>query len=222
MIVSVPIASVVPVAALRWIDPPVTAFVLAAHVEAARDGWRVEPLAWVPAVGLGANAALAVIAAEDQKFPRHHGFDLDAVEQALARQRQGGSLRGASTISQQLAKNLFLWSGRSWLRKGVEAWFTVLLEALLPKRRILEIYLNVVEFGRGVYGVGPAAARWFGIPPRALTPAQAALLAAVLPAPKRWRVDAPPAGVRARQQWVVEQMGRLGGARYLDLIAWPH
>lgn len=210
------LASVLAVAALRVVNPPTTAFVLAA----ARDGLAVAPLRFVPRSALGTAAALGVIAAEDQKFPLHRGFDVAAIEAALAAGRDGRHLRGASTISQQLAKNLFLWSGRSWLRKALEAWFTVLLEHLLPKRRILELYLNVVEYGQGVFGIGNAAERYFGRAPAALTAAQGALLAAVLPAPKRWRVDAPSAGVRARQAWILRQVQALGGAATLRRIDW--
>ncbi|MEQ8661139.1 MAG: monofunctional biosynthetic peptidoglycan transglycosylase, partial [Gammaproteobacteria bacterium] len=158
--------SVLPVALLRVVDPPLTAFMLAARLAAWQRGdttfvldYRPRPLAhispWV---------ALAVIAAEDQKFATHGGFDLDAISAALAAHRDGARLRGASTLSQQVAKNLFLWSGRSRLRKALEGAYTVLLELLLDKRRILELHLNIAEYGRGVYGVEAAARRFFGRP----------------------------------------------------------
>src|SRR5262249_13193711 len=141
--------SVALTAGLRWIDPPTTAFMLAALIEAlARGDLHYRNVQhWVPMARVSPWAGVAVIAAEDQKVPDHHGFDVAAMQDAWSAHRDGGRLRGASTISQQLAKNLYLWSGRSWLRKGLEAWFTVLLETVLPKARILELYLNVAEFG---------------------------------------------------------------------------
>jgi monofunctional biosynthetic peptidoglycan transglycosylase len=156
-----------------------------------------------------------VIAAEDQKFAEHFGFDWQAIEKALEQNSRSKKTKGASTLSQQTAKNLFLWSGRTWLRKGVEAYFTVLLEALWPKRRILETYLNVAEFGDGIYGVEAAAQRYFRKPASRLNGSEAALLAAVLPSPRRYRVTAPNAYVRSRQQWILNQMGHLGGAAAL-------
>ena len=129
---------------------------------------------------------------------------------------RGRSVRGASTITQQVAKNLFLWRGRSLVRKGIEAWFTLLIEVLWPKRRILEVYLNVAEFGDGIYGVGAAAERFFGKPPSQLTVSEAALLAAVLPAPERRRVEQPSPHVLARARWIERQMALLGGRAYLD------
>jgi monofunctional biosynthetic peptidoglycan transglycosylase len=133
---------------------------------------------------------------------------------AYAGYRSGAKLRGASTITQQTAKNVFLWSGRSWVRKGLEAWFTLLLELLWPKQRILEAYLNVAEFGPGVFGVEAAAQTYFGKPAARLGPREAALLAAVLPNPLRLRVDRPSAYVLARQDWILDQMRRLGGEAY--------
>jgi monofunctional biosynthetic peptidoglycan transglycosylase len=205
--------SALPVVALRWIDPPVTAFMLAAQLEAARAGRQDFTLRyeWVPLGAISPWASVAVIAAEDQKFPQHRGFDFDALGEALEHNRRGGRLRGASTITQQLAKNLYLWSGRHWMRKGLEAWFTVLLETFLPKARILELYLNVAELGPGLYGVGAASAHYFGHAPAALSAEEAALLAAVLPNPRRYRVDAPSAYTRARQQWILRHMRQLGG-----------
>jgi len=149
---------------------------------------------------------VAVLAAEDQKFPVHHGFDVAQIADALQTAGQGGPLRGASTLTQQTAKNLFLWGGQSWLRKGLEAALTTLLELLVPKRRILEIYLNVAELERGVYGVEAAARRCFGKPAARLDAAESALLAAVLPSPRRFSVGAPSDYVRERQRWILSQM----------------
>jgi monofunctional glycosyltransferase len=155
-----------------------------------------------------------VVAAEDQKFPSHRGFDVESIGDAWE-QRARGRVRGASTISQQVAKNLFLWSGRSWVRKGFEAWFTVLIESLWSKQRILEVYLNVAEFGPGIYGAEAAAQRHFGKPAAALTRREAALLAAVLPDPRAMRAAVPSAYVARRARWIERQAAQLGGPAYL-------
>lgn len=205
-------ASLLPVLLLRWVPPPTTAFIVGRRIAAARE--RRPEFAirrrWVPRERIAAAAALAVVAAEDQKFPAHHGFDLESLQDALEERSAGGRARGASTISQQTAKNLFLWPGRSWLRKGLEAWLTALIELLWPKARILEVYLNVAEFGDGVYGVEAAAGAFFGKPASALGPREAALLAAVLPSPRRLHADRPSPYVRGRADWILAQMERLG------------
>lgn len=153
---------------------------------------------------------LAVIASEDQKFPEHEGFDFESINQALEDRERGRRVRGASTISQQVAKNMFLWPRQSWFRKGLEAYFTLLIEVLWPKQRILEVYLNIAEFGKGIYGVGAASQVFFGKPAAQLNSYDAALLAAVLPSPRRMRVNAPSPYVRSRQEWIVAQMQRMG------------
>jgi monofunctional biosynthetic peptidoglycan transglycosylase len=149
-------------------------------------------------------------------FAYHPGFDFAAIYAAIAERERGGRVRGASTISQQVAKNLFLWPGQSYVRKGLEAYLTLLIERLWPKRRILEVYLNVAEFGDGIYGVGAAAARFFRTDPLHLTRTEAARLAAVLPAPRHLHVERPSAYVLRREAWIVGQMGQLGGAGYLE------
>jgi monofunctional biosynthetic peptidoglycan transglycosylase len=154
---------------------------------------------------------LAVIAAEDQNFPEHSGFDWQAIEKALAHNERSRRKRGASTVSQQTAKNLFCWESRSWLRKGAEAWFTLLIETLWSKRRILEVYLNIVEFGDGLYGVEAASQAVFRKPAKRLTASECALLAAVLPNPHRYKARAPSAYVLGRQAWILKQMQQLGG-----------
>jgi monofunctional biosynthetic peptidoglycan transglycosylase len=153
---------------------------------------------------------LAVVAAEDQKFPYHSGFDLESISDAVEDRLRGDRLRGASTITQQTAKNLFLWPGRSFVRKGLEAWFTMLLELCWSKARILEVYLNIAEFGRGIYGVEAAAGHFFGKPAADLGPGEAAVLAAVLPSPKRLHANRPSAYVQDRARWILEQMRMLG------------
>jgi monofunctional biosynthetic peptidoglycan transglycosylase len=160
--------------------------------------------------------ALAVMAAEDQKFPDHWGFDVAAIEKAFSHnERRPTRIRGASTLSQQTAKNLFLWDGRSWLRKGLEAGLTSGIELVWTKRRILTVYLNIVEFGDGVFGVEEASRRYFNKPAKRLTASEAALLAAVLPNPHRFKANAPSGYVIQRQQWIMRQMRQLGGEGFL-------
>lgn len=169
---------------------------------------------WVSMDEISQWMALAVIASEDQKFPEHWGFDVDAIQKVL--DNDGSEqMRGASTLSQQTAKNLFLWDGRSWVRKGLEAGLTVGIETVWTKRRILTVYLNIAEFGNGVFGVEEASQRYFHKPASRLTISEAALLAAVLPNPIRFRADAPSGYVRMRQQWIMRQMRQLGGEGFL-------
>lgn len=164
---------------------------------------------WVAFENISAAMKQAVVAAEDQKFPDHYGFDQQAIERALEHNSRGKKLRGASTISQQTAKNVFLWTGRSWFRKGLETIFTGLIELVWGKERILEVYLNSVEFGPGIFGVEAAAQKFFKRPSSQLTRHQAALLAAVLPNPLRFKVQAPSPYVYKRQQWILKQMRQL-------------
>ena len=166
---------------------------------------------WVPLEAIAPAMGAAVIAAEDQNFTDHFGFDWQAIEKAYAHNEHSRRKRGASTVSQQTAKNLFLWESRSWVRKGFEVYFTLLIEATWSKRRILEVYLNIVEFGDGVYGVEAASRRFFGKAAKALRPGEAALLAAVLPSPHKFRADAPSPHLRQRQDWILRQMTMLGG-----------
>jgi len=212
--------SVLQVVALRFIDPPFTAFMAARQLQAwsGRDwGFRVA-YDWRDRDEVSSHLAVAVIASEDQRFADHHGFDLKAIEKARAVHERGGRLRGASTISQQTAKNLFLWSGRSWVRKGVEAWYTLLVEALWPKSRIIEVYVNVAEFGDGVYGAQAAARTYFGKDASRLSTAEAARLAAVLPSPKRYSAASPGPYVQRRTREIQRQMRQIGGAGYLDQL----
>lgn len=194
------------VLALRWIDPPTSAFMLADDAADVR-------YEWADGSRVSAQLKLAVIAAEDQRFFDHHGFDFKAINKAL--EERSRRVRGASTISQQVAKNLFLWSGQSYVRKGIEAYFTVLIELLWPKSRVLEVYVNIAEFGRGTYGAEAAARRYFHKSAANLTSAEAALMAAVLPNPIRLRVDKPSRYVRQRQRWIQRQMRALGGPGYV-------
>jgi len=219
------LASVLAVAALRWIDPPFTAFMAEARAEAwaRRDLSYVSRHSWVDLNRISPNLPLAVVASEDQKFPEHWGFDVEAIEKAYALNQHSHKVRGASTISQQVAKNLFLWSGRSYFRKGLEAYFTILIESLWPKRRILEVYLNIAEFGAGTYGAEAAAQRFFHKSAAQLTRSDAALLAAVLPNPERYSASAPSRFVQQRREWILGQMQALGGPEMLgEIDAYPN
>lgn len=206
------VLSVLAVLLLRVVPPPITAFMLQ-HVAVNAGASQPVPLQyrWVPLEQISGHALTAVVAAEDQRFAEHGGLDYKALRLAWAHNRDGGAVRGGSTITQQVAKNLFLWPAQSLLRKGVEAYFALLIELLWPKARIIEVYLNIAQFGDGIYGVGAASERFFGKRPDQLTAAEAALLAAVLPNPVRFRVERPSAHVVQRQHWILRQM------RYLQI-----
>jgi len=200
--------SVLLVLLFRWVPPPTSAFMLEADIRPVHQQW----VGWAH---ISPEARLAVVASEDQKFPEHHGFDFEAIDKAIEHNQNHRRVRGASTISQQTAKNLFLWSGRSYIRKGLEAYFTVLLETLWPKHRILEMYLNIAQFGPDVYGVEEASRRYFGKPAARLDAHEAAILASVLPSPEKMHAGSPSAYVQERADEVEEQM-RLLGSNYLD------
>ena len=170
--------SLVWVLAYRFINPPTTSLMIRDHLNDVKI-YRE----WVGLDEMSRHIPRAVIAAEDARFCEHRGFDVEAIEKAMERNKQGKKLRGGSTISQQTAKNAFLWSGRTWIRKGLEAWFTVLIEFIWGKPRIMEIYLNIAEFGRGVYGVQAASIHYFNKPASKLSRTEAARLAAILPQP---------------------------------------
>jgi len=217
LIVSWVALSVLVVFVLRFVPPWTSAMIMERRVAALVTGetgftYRHH---WVPWERVSPQVGLAMVAGEDQKFPYHHGFDVDAIQDAIDAADEGKRLRGASTISQQVAKNLFLWNGRSFVRKGAEAYFTVLIEALWPKQRILEVYMNIVELGDGIYGVGAASGTFFHTTPDRLGVSQAARLAAVLPNPRRFHAEAPSAYVQRRAAWISQQMSQLGGPAYL-------
>lgn len=205
---------------LRWLPPPTSSFMLQAKVAGLGEAGACPELhyQWVPWQGISDQAKLAVIASEDQRFAQHWGIDLQSIGNALQESDQTGRLRGASTISQQVAKNLFLWSGRSWLRKSMEAYLALLMELAWPKQRILEVYLNIAQFDTCTFGVQAAASRFFQRDPARLTSRQGALLAAVLPSPARLRADRPSTYVEQRVAWIQAQMRQLGGASYLDQL----
>ncbi|GAB6388571.1 monofunctional biosynthetic peptidoglycan transglycosylase [Stutzerimonas marianensis] len=209
--------SVLLVLVFRWVPPPFTALMVERKIESwVQDDSIDLQRTWRPWKELPDHLKMAVIAAEDQKFASHWGFDLEAIRAAFAHNERGGSLRGASTLSQQVAKNLFLWSGRSWVRKGLEVWFTGLIELLWPKQRILEVYLNSVEWGSGVFGAEAAARHHFGVGAPYLSVQQASQLAAVLPNPRAWSAGRPGPHVRNRAAWIRRQISQLGGSHYLN------
>ena len=208
------VLTIVPVLCLRWIPPPTSAFMMEKRIA---SHFRGEPqpvirYRWIRWASISPQLRLAVVASEDQKFPHHWGFDFESIANAVEHEGPKGRLRGASTITQQVARNLFLWQGRSIVRKALEAYFTVLLETLWPKRRILEVYLNIAEFGDGAYGAYAATQTFFGKRPLEVQEPEAALLAAVLPNPARLHVRNPSAYVRERAGWIEEQMAQLGPA----------
>ncbi len=193
---------------LRWL-PPLTSSFMVQNWLAQRSLAAEVHYDWVPRTAISRHAALSVLAAEDQKFFAHRGFDLESIRKVWQRNAPGRPVRGASTISQQVAKNLWLWPARSWLRKGLEAWFTIWLELLWPKERILEIYLNIAQFGPDVFGVEAAGQRFFRKPAAALNDYEAARLAAVLPNPRLFDAGNPSRYTVRRQDWIRRQARNL-------------
>ena len=213
------LASAAAVLVLRWVPPVTSAMIVERWIQAKWEGREYSTLyRWVAWDRVAPWAPLAAVAAEDQRFAQHRGFDFESIQDALEDAERGRRLRGASTITQQVAKNLFLWSGRSYVRKGLEAYFTALIETLWPKRRILEVYVNIAEMGDGVFGVEAASQRFFRKPASRLRAEEAALLAAVLPNPQRYRAEAPSPWVRGRAERILGQMQRLGPGYLAPLL----
>jgi monofunctional biosynthetic peptidoglycan transglycosylase len=199
------IAQLVYIVLLKWINPPITITQLVSFIKG--DGLKRD---YVSIENMSANARLSVIASEDQLFPDHSGLDWKSIEKAMAyNKRKPNRYRGASTLSQQTAKNVFLWQGRSWLRKGMEVYFTKMIEWIWGKKRILEVYLNVIEMGKGIYGMEAAAQQYFQKPASKLTRTEAAQIAACLPNPKKYQVKPLSRYVSVRSGWVVRQMNNL-------------
>jgi monofunctional biosynthetic peptidoglycan transglycosylase len=195
------------IVALKWINPPITLTQLGSLLSG--DGLKRD---YINFSEISFQAGLAVMAAEDQLLPEHYGFDFKNIERALAHnEKKPTKIRGASTISQQVAKNVFLWQGRSWLRKGLEVYFTFMIELIWGKQRILEMYLNVIEMGKGVYGIEAASQAYFNKPASNLTRVQAAMIAASLPNPKKYTVKPVSRYVSIRSKWVIRQMNNLEG-----------
>lgn len=210
------IVSIVSTILFRWIPVPFTPFMLLQCGEQVFDDKRKLRLKkdWVPLEDISSHLQLAVICSEDQNFPDHFGFDMEAIEKALEHNKKHKRKRGASTISQQTAKNVFLYDGRNWIRKGLEVYFTFLIEVFWSKERIMEVYLNVIEFGDGIYGAEAASQQFFNRSAAKISRSQAAVLAAVLPAPRRFSAFKPSAYVKKRQQWILQQMDQWGELNY--------
>jgi len=204
-----------PVLVMRWVNPATTAYML--ETASGLPSGKQLQQTWVPYRRMSPAMRLAVVASEDQTFPSNHGFDVGAIRKAIKHNEQGGTIHGASTITQQVAKNLFLWPARSYFRKGVGAWFTILIDGTWPKRRVLEMYLNIAQFGPRTFGVEAAARHYFGKHASQLTRPEAALLAAALPDPDHLDPAHPSDYMRQRQAWILEQMRQLG-SDYLDAI----
>lgn len=202
---------------LKWIDPPVTVTQLVSWVSG--NGLRRD---YVAMEDISREAALAVIASEDQLFPDHNGFDVKSIKKAMDTYGQKKKkLRGASTISQQVAKNVFLWQGRSWVRKGLEAYFTFMIEMVWGKKRILEVYLNVSEMGKGIFGIEAASQAYFRKPAKKLTITESAKIASCLPNPIKYTVSPPSPYITKRYPWVVRQMNNLRGDQDIDALLNP-
>lgn len=200
----------------RWLNPPVSMVMLERWL--THDDYSIQQT-WLSWDEMPKKAALAVITSEDQRFPLHQGFDVDAIMKALNEAGEGGRLRGASTISQQVAKNMFLWTGRSWVRKGLEVWFTSLIEVTWGKERILEVYMNIAEWGPGVFGIEAASQHHFGKRASQLTDMQAALLASTLPSPLKYDPARPAQHLIDRARWNLAQQRKLGGTNWLAPIS---
>lgn len=187
---------------LKWVDPPITVTQIGSLI----DGYGLKR-DYVDFSEISTHAALAVIASEDQLFPDHNGFDVKSIKKAMdSNSKKSRRLRGASTISQQVAKNVFLWQGRSWFRKGLEVYFTFMIEAVWGKKRILEVYLNVAEMGKGVFGIEAAAQKFFKKSAKRLTRTESAKIAAALPSPKKYVVNPASPYINKRYPWIMLQM----------------
>jgi monofunctional glycosyltransferase len=198
---------------LRWINPPITFTQLSNWV--GGNGLKRD---YVDYEEISVYARLAVIASEDQLFADHDGFDFKSIKKAMKHNKKSKSLQGASTISQQVAKNVFLWQGRSWIRKGLEVYFTFMIELLWSKRRILEVYLNVIEMGKGVFGIEAAAQRYFKKPANNLNKQESAMIAACLPNPKLYTVKPVSAHVSYRYPWIIQQMNNIADDEDIQAI----
>lgn len=195
----------------RFVNPPVTLLMIDRGFERKSDGkdWKIDKT-WVPFEQISINLKKAAVASEDQLFLEHHGFDLTAIERAIEKNQHSNKLIGGSTISQQTAKNVFLWPGRSYVRKAFEAYFTMLIEALWSKERIMEVYLNVIEMGDGIYGIEAASQNYFKKPASDLTKKQASLIVGVWPNPLKWSPVKPTRYIRHRSFLIMKNMARLG------------
>jgi len=202
---------------LRWFNPPFTSFTIQEDwAELGAEKYNLREY-WIEATDIPKHLKWAVVASEDQLFWEHQGFDIESIKEAWEQRQTGQRSRGASTISQQVAKNLYLWPAHSFFRKGLEAGITVLIEFFWPKERIIEVYLNIAEFGPGLFGIGKASVYFFDQTATELSPEQAARMAAVLPSPKRMRVNPPSPYAEQRSRWILRQMTQLTGTAYIQI-----
>ena len=207
--------SIVIVIFFKWVPVPVTPLMVIRNIEQLQEDKKlVLKHDWVPIEAISKNLQLAVICSEDQNFLAHNGFDMEAIEKAVEHNKKGKRIRGASSISQQTAKNVFLWPQRSWFRKGLETYFTFLIELFWSKERIMEVYLNSIEMGNGVYGVEAASQFWFKKPAIKLNRNEAAAIAAILPNPRRYRANPATNYIQGRKNWIVRQMNFFGPLDY--------
>jgi monofunctional biosynthetic peptidoglycan transglycosylase len=206
--------SILIVVVFKWVPVPITPLMVIKNIEqtdANKSGWEHD---WVPIEELSSNLQLAVICSEDQNFLKHHGFDVKAIEKAYENNKKGKRLKGASSISQHTAKNVFLWPQRSWLRKGLETYFTFLIELIWSKERIIEVYLNSIEMGPGIYGAEAASQYWFKKPASKLTKYEASAIASILPNPLKYRANPATTYIEGRKAWIVKQMNYFGPLNY--------
>jgi len=195
----------------RFVPPPVTPLMLIRKFETRHDNKKTSiDKDWTKLEDISPYLITAVVASEDNNFREHFGFDFDAIKKVSEYNKKGKRVKGASTISQQTAKNVFLWPARSWLRKGMEAYFTLLIEVLWGKKRIMEVYLNVIEMGDGIYGAEAASRHYFEKPAKKLNPREAALIAAVLPNPRKWSPARPTPYISKKASWILNRIDKLG------------
>lgn len=207
------VAHLLYIVVLKWINPPFTITQVQQMMEQGKFNRD-----YISYNEMGRNIKLAVIGSEDQKFPVHNGFDIDGIQEAIEKNKEGKKLRGGSTISQQVAKNVFLWQGRSWLRKGLEVYFTFMIEKIWGKQRILEMYLNTSEMGIGVFGVEAASEYYFNKPAKDLTKNEAARIAAALPLPRKYNVNPPSPFISKRASHIERQMRNIQGSADLEKV----
>lgn len=208
------VISVVVVLIFKWVPVPMTPLMVIRNTQQAesqKNEWQHD---WVPLEEISTQLQLAVICSEDQNFVTHHGFDIKAIERAYENNKKGKRIKGGSTISQQTAKNVFLWPHRSWLRKGFETYFTFLIELIWRKERIMEVYLNSIEMGPGIYGAEAASYYWFNKPASRLTKYEAAAIASILPNPLSYKAKPSTSYIERRKSWIIKQMQFYGPLMY--------
>ena len=207
--------SIATVIIFKWVPVPATPLMVIRSIQQKKEGkdiiWKHD---WVPLEDISKNLQLAVICSEDQNFVKHNGFDFKAIEKAMELNKKSRKLRGASTISQQTAKNVFLWPQRSWLRKALETYFTFLIELFWSKERIMEVYLNSIEMGNGIYGAEAASQYWFKKNASKLLPSEAAAIAAILPKPLSYKAKPSTSYIQSRISWIIKQMSYRGKLEY--------